>query len=256
MKIHYRFSRITSLLLGAATVFLASTQLVRAEELLHIGYESGTISPQPGVEAEKPKAADSISVDCSVARVGKCSLRSTLRRNDSYISYGNYRAETETKDLTPLRYSPGESYRYGFSFRTDEHWQFDNRESIDTIWQFKRFDSHADMFITIKGHDVVLRVLKSDQYVIKRNFQPGQWMDIRMDVLWSNETNGTVTVYLRDEDEKSYRRVVEFKGPNMYNSSPMFGRPKWGLYKPGFQKSNFDGPRIVFHDEIMIDKLN
>jgi hypothetical protein len=258
MKIDYRFRRVVFLLfVSSVTVFgLTGAAEAKEHELLHLGYESGNISPQPGVVAEKPKADDSINVDCSVSRAGKCSLKTILRRTDSYISYARYRAETETSGRKCLLYSAGESYRYGFSFRTDEQWQFDTRESIDTVWQFKRFGTHADMFVAIKGHDVVLRVLKDGQYVIKKDFQPGKWMDIRIDVLWSDGAKGMVVVYLREEDEKSYHPVVRFVGANMFNSTPKFGRPKWGLYKPTFQKSYFDGPRIVFHDEIYIDKLD
>ncbi|MGF6811231.1 hypothetical protein OKW30_006423 [Paraburkholderia sp. Clong3] len=258
MKIDYQFRGVIFLLLiSSASVFgRAGVAEAKEHELLHIGYESGNISPQSGVVAQKPKADDSINVDCSVSRAGKCSLKTILCRTDSYISYGRYRAETETSGLKSLLYSAGESYRYGFSFRTDNQWQYDTRESVDTVWQFKRFGTHADMFVAIKGHDVVLRVLKDGQYVIKKDFQPGKWMDIRIDVLWSDGANGMVVVYFREEGEKSYHPVVNFTGANMFNSTPKFARPKWGIYKPTFQKSYFDGPRIVFHDEIYIDKLD
>jgi hypothetical protein len=244
------------LLLGAVAISLAMARTAQGEEILHIGYESESISPQPGVVAERPMAADSINVDCSVARAGRCSLKTILRRTDDYISYGRHRAETDTMQLEPLRYSAGESYRYGFSFRTDKYWQYDNREAIDVIWQFKRFDSHSDMFIALKGHDVVLRVLTSDQYVLEKDFQPGIWMDVKVEVLWSAGPDGRVAAYIRREDEASYRRVAGFEGPNIFNSLPRFARPKWGIYKPAFPKSDFEGPRIVFHDEIFVEKLN
>ncbi len=252
----HRGTGIAFLLLCAAAISLAQARIAWAADILHIGYESGNISPQFGIVAERPMAADSINIDCAVARVGSCSLKTVLRRTDAYISYGRHRAETETMHLKSLLYSAGESYRYNFSFRTDEGWQYDNREAIDIIWQFKRFDSHSDMFIALKGHDLVLRVLANDQYVLKNDFQPGKWMDIRVEVLWSAKANGKVAVYLRDEGEESYRRVTSFIGANIFNSLPGFARPKWGIYKPAFPKSDFDGPRIVFHDEIFIERLN
>jgi len=256
MAIGFRSADIVRLLLTAAAISLTLARMVEAGEILHIGYESGNISPQPGIVAERPIAADSISVDCSVARAGRCSLKTILRRTDAYISHGRHRAETETMQLGSLRYSAGEFYRYGFSFRTDEHWLYDNREAIDIIWQFKRFDSHSDMFIALKGHDVVLRVLASDQYVLKKDFQPGKWMDVMVDVLWSTESDGKVAVHLRAEGEGAYRLVASFRGANVFNALPRFARPKWGIYKPAFPKSNFDGPRIVFHDEIFVERLN
>ena len=256
MKIRFRNLNIYFQLFRVVGILLILNGAAGAKELVHIGYESGQISPQSGIDAEKPVATDSIIVDCNVARVGKCSLRSTLRRDDSYISYGNYRAETDTKSFNSLLYSQGDLYCYRFSFRTEKDWQFDNRNSIDLIWQFKRFNSHADMFVAVKGHDIVLRVLNRDQYIIKHNFLPGKWMDIMMNILWSSGEGGMTKIYLREEGEKTYHHIVSFEGSNMFNAIPRAGRPKWGLYKPSFEKSYSNMPRTVYHDEIFIDKLN
>ncbi len=245
-----------SLIFSCAVVLPAFASKSWAAASFHIDYESGNISPQPGILAEKPKAADSINVDCGVARAGRCSLKTVLRRADSYISYGKHRAETDTMHEDSLLYSDGDAYRYGFSFMVDKNWQYDDRESIDIIWQFKRFDSEPDMLIALKGHDLVLRVLKSDQFIIMKDFQAGKWIDILLTVNWSIGSKGTVTVHLREEGEKSYLTVASFTGKNIFNTKPKFARPKWGLYKPAFEKSKSTNPRTIFHDEILIDKIN
>lgn len=41
----------------------------------------------------------------------------------------------------------------------------------------------------------------------------------------------------------------------MFDARPESAFLKWGLYKPGYDKSITKNPRILFHDDIYVERL-
>ena len=203
-----------------------------------------------------PNAVDAISIDCTLARSGQCSLRSTVSNTPDYISFGAHRAESDTQALRATRYSSGDAIRYAFSLYLPSDWEIDSRDSIDIIWQFKRFGTYPDMFVAIKGADIVLRLTGGKQDTLVKNYSTGQWIDIRIDVLWSYETGGKVIAAIRQPAEEEFKEIVKISGANMGDTRSRSGYLKWGIYKPGYEHSTTSRPRIVFHDKICVEGLN
>lgn len=222
-----------------------------------LDYEAGTLTSEViGVAVVKPNAADAISVDCTLARSGQCSLRSTVSNTPDYISFGAHRAESNTQALRATRYSSGDAIRYAFSLYLPSDWETDSRDSIDIIWQFKRFGAYPDMFVAIKGTDIVLRLTGGKQKTLVKNYPTGQWIDFRIDVLWSYETGGKVVAAIRRPAEEEFKEIVKISGANMVDARPQSAYLKWGIYKPAYEHSVTSRPRIVFHDKIRVERWN
>jgi Polysaccharide lyase len=225
--------------------------------LFCLDYETGTpTSEVTGVAVVTPNAVDAISIDCTLARSGQCSLRSTVSNTPDYISFGAHRAESDTQALRATRYSSGDAIRYAFSLYLPSDWEIDSRDSIDIIWQFKRFGTYPDMFVAIKGADIVLRLTGGKQETLVKNYSTGQWIDIRIDVLWSYETGGKVIAAIRQSAEEEFKEIARISGANMGDTRPRSGYLKWGIYKPGYEHSITSRPRIAFHDKICVEGWN
>lgn len=173
-----------------------------------------------------------------------------------YISFGAHRAESDTEALMATRYSMGDAIRYAFSLYLPSDWEVDSRDSIDIIWQFKRFGTSPDMFVAIKGKDIVLRLTGGKQVTLVKNYSTGQWIDFRIDTLWSYESGGKVIAAIRQPPEQEYRETGRVSGANMGDVRPRSGFLKWGIYKPAYEHSVTSRPRIVFHDKICVERWN
>ena len=222
-----------------------------------LDYEAGTRTSEViGVAVVKPNAADAISIDCTFARSGRCSIRSKVANTPEYISFGAHRAESDTQALMATRYSMGDAIRYAFSLYLPADWEVDSRDSIDIIWQFKRFGTSPDMFVAIKGKDIVLRLTGGKQVTLVTNYSTGQWIDFRIDALWSYESGGRVIAAIRQPAEEEFKEIVKISGANMGDVRPRSGFLKWGIYKPAYKHSVTSRPRIVFHDKICVEQWN
>mgnify|MGYP001185015412 CR=1 FL=1 len=232
-----------------------------SERILRVDYESGDLTTAgKEVVADLPAAADAISISDLAARGGKFCVRTKVAHSDDYISYGKHRAETTVMKFMPVRYNEGDVFRYRFSFRLAEDWQTeanlpDDRDSTDIIWQFKRFEGGPDMFIGVKREEVVLRVLSGQQYTLFGKYTPGEWMDVCVISRWSSGPDGFTEVFAKKADEKEYRKAASLHGPNMRNSKPDSAYLTWGIYKPGMANSTATNPRVVYHDDILVEKM-
>ena len=141
-----------------------------------------------------------------------------------------------------------------YTFPSD--WEIDSRDSIDIIWQFKRFGTYPDMFVAIKGADIVLRLTGGKQETFVKNYPTGHWIDFRIDVLWSSENGGKVIGAIRQPPEEEFKEIVRIRGANMGDTRPRSGYLKWGIYKPGYEHSITYRPRIAFHDMICVEGWN
>ena len=179
-----------------------------------------------------------------------------VANSPDYISFGAHRAESNTEAIEATRYSSGDAIRYAFSLYLPPDWEVDSRDSVDIIWQFKRFGTYPDMFIGIKGQDIVLRLTGGKQETLVKNYSVGQWIDFRLDVLWSYQSGGKVIAAIRQSSENEFKEIVKVSGANMGNNRPRSAYLKWGIYKPGYKYSTTARPRIVFHDKICVERWN
>jgi len=246
---------LANALLFSTLFWLSSPAQATRTPIFCLDYETGTLTSEiGGVVAVMPDAVDAISIDCTLARSGQCSLRSMVANTPGYISFGAHRAESNTEALEATRYSSGDAIRYAFSLYLPPDWEVDSRDSVDIVWQFKRFGTYPDMFVAIKGADIVLRLTGGKQETLVKSYPTSQWIDFRIDVLWSSENGGKVIGAIRQPPEEEFKEIVRISGANMGDNRPRSGYLKWGIYKPGFEHSATSRPRIVFHDKICVER--
>jgi hypothetical protein len=228
----------------------------RSRLVLRVDYEGGTLaSAGRGVVADGPSAKDSFSVSDQNPRSGKFCLRTKVANSDDYVSYGAHRAETWTSRLAACQHNEGDVFRYQLSFRLQEDWQFDTRDSVDIIWQFKRFDGGPDMFVGVKGRAIVLRCGSEGQWTLVENCQAGNWMDLCLIVRWSTGPDGGVEAFSKCAAQAHFKKEASFYGPNMRDARPDSTYLKWGIYKPDMKASTANKPRVIYHDDIIVEKM-
>lgn len=246
-------SLATLLMVSAAACAAAkdtNTLIFRAD------YETrDTMSGVNGMHATTGTAKDSLSVDCQIARSGKCSLVSKVGNSPDYLTEESHRSEVSTSQVPGVLYSAGERYVYTFSLFISDKWEVDDRNSIDSFWQFKRTSGPPDMFLTIKGDSIVWRVASQKQTVVFDKLPTGGWIDFKFDVTWSTGANGRAE--LTAVDTKTKRTVTLRKdGPNMRDGRARAGYLKWGIYKPGRADRKDEFPvRTLHHDDIAVYRV-
>lgn len=231
-----------------------------SELILRVDYESGDITADKEVVADLPPATDAISISDHEARSGKFCVRTKVARSDDYISHGKHRAETTVMNLMPVRYNEGDVFRYRFSLRLAEDWQVetklpDNRDSVDIIWQFKRFEGGPDMFIGVKREEIVVRTASGIQHTLFGKYSPGKWMDFCVISRWSAGPDGSTEIFVKQATDKEFRKAASLHGPNTRNAKAISAYLTWGIYKPDMSNSTATNPRIVYHDDIIVEKI-
>lgn len=221
------------------------------------GYEEDEVTSE--LEADLPQVKDAVIRSGTVSRGGKYSIRHKIANAEEYISHNAHRAESTTMHHRSSLYSKGDHFRYQFSVYLPANWEIDSRESVDIFWQFKRFEGGPDMFVAVKGSDIVLRsngLNNRRQDPLIKNYKAGRWYDFRFDISWSGGADGQVKVFVKSGDDKEYVETVSFSGSNMQNEKDNSAYLKWGIYKPDFDLSRLKNARVIYHDEISVTKLN
>jgi len=225
--------------------------------VMQLDFENGLAHVnKQGIAVTLPKASNAIVVDCVNARTGRCSMRTEIDNTPEYISHAAHRAESDSHLIKETLYSEFDQMRYGFSLYVANSWETDSRESIDIIWQFKRTGTQPDIFLAIKGEDIVLRAVGGKQEIIVKNYPRGKWIDFRLGILWSPGEAGTINAEVRLPPREEFVLATNMKGQNMVDSRAKSGYIKWGLYKPDYKNSKVHHPRVVFHDDIYIEHIN
>jgi len=221
-------------------------------------YEYGDVnSGVDGLQAFSPPADNAITVSSEYSRSGQYSINHRVRKSNDYISAGAWRAESNSISLRKSRYDQGDKIRYQFSIYLPSSWKIDDKDSIDAIWQWKRFSSRPDMFVLIRGADIELRALRSSRVTVLKNYRVGEWIDLQFDVVHSARGDGSVKMYYKYADESNYKLGNEYKGATMLADGPVDSTYlKWGLYKPDFDLSSYpNGERSIYHDDIRVLEL-
>jgi hypothetical protein len=228
----------------------------RSNLVLRVDYEGSTVDAVgQGVVADGPSAQDAFLISEKMPRSGRFCLRTKVANTHAYISYGAHRAETDTMRVMAIRYNEGDVFRYQFSFRLQEDWQFDTRDSIDIIWQFKRFDGAPDMFVAVKGQDIILRGGSNGQWMLAENCKSGEWMDICLICRWSTGPNGFVEAFAKRSKQTHFRKAASFHGTNMRDAGTNSTYLKWGIYKPSMAATTTRKPHVIYHDDIICEKM-
>jgi hypothetical protein len=232
-----------------------------SELILCVDYESGDLTTAgEGVLADLPAAHDAISISDDMPRRGRFCVRTKVANSDDFLSYGKHRAETTVMKKMAIRYSESEVFRYRFSLRLDKSWQIegklpDDRDSVDIVWQFKRFEGGPDMFIGVKREEIVLRSQNGKQVTILGSYAPDEWMDFCVISRWSAGEDGFTEVFVKRPADREFRSAASVRGPNMRDAEPKNAYLTWGIYKPGMSNSTATNARIVFHDDIIVEKM-
>ncbi len=229
--------------------------------ILRVDYESGDLSTNKDVVADLPPARDAISISDQEARGGKFCVRTKVANSPDYISHGKHRAETTVMKWMPVRYNEGDVFRYRFSVRLSDDWQIegklpDDRDSVDIIWQFKRFEGGPDVFIGVKREEIVIRTASGAQCTLFGKYTPGKWMDFCVISRWSAGANGFTEVFTKRATEREFRKAASLHGPNTRDAKPNSAYLTWGIYKPGMSNTTATNPRVVYHDDIIVEKMS
>ena len=215
------------------------------------------------------------SIESKFARTGAFCIKHELRIKDPIVS-GSKRCESNNMDMKSARIKSGDTWFYGFSLYLPSTW-IDDGKYADILAQWKGFSVDVNgntelgipfMSVIQKNNALVLRydydtnespsnetLVKGGQFdLVKAPLPTGKWHDFRFRVVWEYKDNGMgrIEVDHKLDSETSYQRVLNYKGPNMYNSG---GYLKWGIYKPSWNTSTYDGGisyRAVWHDNFRI----
>ena len=243
------------------TFVLLLARSLSASPILTMDYETGELtSGIPGIGATMPLAVDAMTINSNIVRSGSYSFRAKVQFNTNYISAGSWRAEEDTIGILPTHYNWGDRVDYQFSLRLDSSWQSDNRNSDYIVHQWKRYGTGPDMFVDVKGTDIVLRVGTNYQMTILYNYPISKWIDFKLEVSWAPDATGSAAVYYKYSTTNTFTYVGAYSGYTMLNDLQDNGYLKWGLYAPGLAYSNFTNDSnhawIVYHDNFVVTPIS
>ncbi len=252
----------TSTALTANTNVFASTT---RKLIFSVNYETGKPnSGVPNILVYPAQNPDSITM-ISPGRSGRYAVKTKVGATKDYVTEGSPRAETASINISESLYSPGEKWEYKFSLKLESGWAIDPSGNGEIVWQFKRFSSGPDMAVTVKRNLIVLRTTSVNQNTLVdlSRIPAGQWLDFKINVLWSTGSNGITEVWFKKASDANYTIVASNSGPNMYNDAQKGAYLKWGIYRPGckpeggsYCNSSPYSTRVVYHDDISVTRLS
>jgi hypothetical protein len=208
-----------------------------------------------GVQAKPPAADDSITLVPGDGRDGGTAAKIKILNSTSYVTDEKVRAEYNTLGNPSCSYKDGDEFTYQFSFKLDSSWVFDDRESVDIVWQFKRTTGQPDMFVAVKGKDLVMRISDNRQLVLISDIQKGVWADVKLHINFSKGEKGRVEASFKYSSDEEFELHADV-GPNFRTREGGETYLKWGIYKPEFDKSILkkDQSHILLLDKIIVTK--
>ncbi|WP_160166665.1 polysaccharide lyase [Arcticibacter svalbardensis] len=212
-------------------------------------------------KAQEKQSKFSIQRSNTVSKVGKYSLKVTLKRDDKIIANGK-RAELVLKPET----DPKSERWYGFTIFFPDSYILDNEpESVMQLHDYPDFDlgenwrSPPISLQTRNGH-LYLVILWSRTIVNtspegKKEIDLGlyhkkSWNDIVFHIIPSWENDGIIEVW------KNSKFITQYKGPNVYNDRIgtyfKLGLYKWTWMLKKEKKMVGINKRIIYYDEVRI----
>jgi len=237
------------------TIFFLSNNSL-ASSVINLDFDDSDNYTNLQLEAPKVLAEDAFVKDCTLYRIGKCSVKIKIKNSVDYFQDGNHRVEFRLMKNLDFQFGPGDLFKYSFSVYIPTEYENDVRDSVDIIWQFKNFNNAPNAFIGIKGDDIVLNYLNDGQITLYKNFPKGVWVDIKLEILWSYTGEGYFNTYIASTKDKSADFMFIKHIRNLRDSKPKNNYIKFGIYKPSYEKSISKKDRIIYLDSIKIEKLN
>jgi Polysaccharide lyase len=242
------------------------TTHVGGDTLLWVNYESGTInSGIPNLNTTDATATDA-SYIVSPGRTGNYAIAHKVVLGDSaYFSDNHWRSESATANIPEGKHQPGDERRYEVSLLLKDWQPFVAGNSVagDIIFQGKLGGGgNPAFYLMTKRNTIAFRAPNNDlQTTILGDYRPyiNQWIDFRIDVLWSATNTGYYKVSMRLPGQTDYSfiwGIDDFQTWKPDNPLAVSGYLKWGLYRPGESLANGDvATRIIYHDDIRIIQL-
>lgn len=234
--------------------------LATGDTLLNVTYESGTLnSGITGLGTTAASAPDAAYM-ITPGSTGSYGIAHKVILDDTaYTSAGQPRSESDALGIANARYQPGDARRYEFSVLLKDWtaWNSTMPADAEILFQAKPTSSGPSFFIAAKRNAIVFRhgASAQDNLVADYTSYINQWIDFRVDVLWSNNGTGTYSVYTRLPGG-SYTLKAQYSNESTYNSPSAYGYVKWGLYRADQSTANGSvATRIAYHDNIRIIAL-
>lgn len=251
---------------STATGSSLHTTHVGGDTLLLVNYESGTLnSGIPNLDTTNATAADAAYI-VSPGRTGNYAIAHKVVLGDSaYFSNEHWRSESATASIPEGKHQPGDERRYEVSLLLKDWQPFvaGNSTAGDIIFQGKLGGGgNPAFYLMTKRNTIAFRAPNNDfQTNILADYRPyiNQWIDFRIDVLWSDTTTGYYKVSMKLPGQSDYSliwQIDHFQTWKPDNPLAVSGYLKWGLYRPDQSVANGDViTRIIYHDDIRIIQL-
>ncbi|QJB32169.1 heparin lyase I family protein [Chitinophaga oryzae] len=234
--------------------------LATGDTLLNVSYESGTLNSGIAGLGTTAASAPDAAYMITPGSTGNYGIAHKVTLDDTaYSSAGQPRSESDALNITSARYQPGDARRYEFSVLLKDWttWTSPMPADAEILFQAKPTSSGPSFFIAAKRNAIVFRhgASAQDNLVADYTGYINQWIDFRVDVLWSNSGTGTYSVYTRLPGG-SYTLKAQYSNESTYNSTSAYGYIKWGLYRADQSTANGSvATRIAYHDNIRIIAL-
>lgn len=247
--------------------------------LADFDYETGT--PTSGYDPDEVSVTHASAPDAAfVVDKGQGGGYAITHKVDlassSYNSDGAPRSESAAERYEPAIFHPGDERRYEFSFqlRNWATWEPGESEKGDIIWQAKRASGgRPAMYVMTKRDALAFRAPtiysggNPIQFNLIDDYTPyiEQWIDVRIDVVWSDTDTGLFETFVRLPGESDYVFQGGFEDVTTFNPVADDGSPepltrgyiKWGLYRPGQSLAGGDvRTRFIYHDDVRIYDLD
>ena len=185
------------------------------------------------------------------------------RTDSAYFSNGAFRSESDILDFSAANYFPGDHHRYEFSLYLKDWEEFTTGAApyADNLFQLKETGGVVTRIAT-KRNGLFVWEPTSSQNELINDIRPyvNQWIDFRIDVLWTQDTTGYINYYIRLPGLASYTLVRSVKNIITYHGTGTGGQrgyAKWGVYREANSSSlNTSVTRIAYHDNVKLYELN
>lgn len=195
-----------------------------------------------------------ISLDTSIVRSGKSSVKFEVRKGDYRINKkGEKSSRAELSTETPVNI--GQEYQYIFSIYIPKDFPIeDNRLVIGQWWapsdpgEINRSPAMAlrfrngKFYISIRTSNEKIMTSEGKEIILyeTNKLALGQWNDFTFKVKWSSKNDGLVNAWLNKD------QIIKYNGPVGYNDNqdPYF---QFGIYRDETPYTY-----VIYFDEISV----
>ncbi len=231
------------------------------DTILNVDYESGTTdSGIPNLPGSDATAADAAYMIQPGATGSYAVAHKVVYGDSAYFADGNWRSETSTRNVA--KFYPGEERRYEFSVLLKDwaDWVSPQPATRSNIFQCRVSGPYyVPVMVRIQRNSLQLRRVDSSAVTLVSDIRPymNQWINVRIDVLWSMDNTGYIKSYTKLPGQTSYTlnstlsNIRTFTGDTTVTGGGKFGYSKWGVYSVPTGTTG-----IAYHDNVRIIALD